>query len=91
MAFDGCPIAADNCLLYYMHDERKNPFSMTPQYFQNSFQKVLQAMKLLNHNYEKDLNDNMANILYFYSFSLRYIKHNLHQSIATLITTHLRP
>ncbi len=39
---------------------------MKPQVFLTHFQKVLRAIKLLNHCYEKDLDDEEAKVLFFY-------------------------
>ena len=41
---------------------------MTPQSFYTHFQKVFRAVKLLDHYYEEDLDDDEAKIIFFYSF-----------------------
>ncbi len=47
---------------------------MSPQSFYTRFQKALRAVKLLDHCYEKELDDNEAKIIFFYAFPAAQIQ-----------------
>ncbi len=69
-----CPITAGDCLLHYLRRGKKKPQNMTPQSFYTCFQKALRVVKLLDRCYEKDLNDDKAKIIFFYSFPKDHIQ-----------------
>ncbi len=69
VASAGWPIAAGNCLLHYMHSGKKKPHNMTPQSFYIRSQKALHAIKLLDCYYEKEVDNDNAKNIFFYSFS----------------------
>ncbi len=73
VASSGRPIAADDCLLHYMCSGKKKPHHMTPQSFYTLFQKALCPVKLLDHCYERELDDTEAKIIFFYSFPKEHI------------------
>ncbi len=62
VASDGCPVAAGNCILHYMHSGNKKPKSRSPQTFLTCFQKALHAVKLLDYCYKKEHENNKAKI-----------------------------
>lgn len=65
VASNGCPVANGNILLHYMQSGKKKPHCMASQSFLTRFQKVLDAAKLVDCCYEKELDDKEAKILFF--------------------------
>ncbi len=63
LASNGCLVAAGDCLLHYMHSGKKKHEKMSPQAFLICFQKALRAVKLLDHCYEKELDNDKAKVL----------------------------
>ncbi len=78
VALSGCPIAAGDCLLHYMHSSKKKHHHMTPQSFYTCFQKALRAVKILDHCYEKELENTEFFIIFFYSFPKDHIQDYVH-------------
>ncbi len=74
----GQHFAASDCLLHYMCSGKKKPQNMTLHSFYTCFQKVLHAVKLLDHCYEKDLDYDETKILFFYSFPKEHIHDYVH-------------
>lgn len=54
--------------------------TMSPQKFFKCFENALEAMKLLNRHYEKEINIHKAKIIQFYSFPSNHVKEYLPQN-----------
>ncbi len=78
LASNGRPIAAGDSLLHYLHSGKKKAYTMSPQSFYTRFQKVLRAVKLLDHCYEKELDDNKAKLVFSYAFHMNHIQDYVH-------------
>ncbi len=68
MTSAGHPVAPGDCLLFFMQSGKKKPKVMYPQIFLAPFQKMLHAIKLLIHCYEKELDKDEAKIMFFSPF-----------------------
>ncbi len=69
VASNGRPVDTGNCILCYMRHGKKKCQGISPQIFLTCFQKVLYAVKLLDHCYKNELDNNEAKILFFSSRS----------------------
>ncbi len=65
LASSGRPIAAGDILLHYLRSGKKKSYTMSPQSFYTRFQKALRAVKLLDRCYEKELDNNVAKLIFF--------------------------
>ncbi len=87
VASTGCPATTGDCLLHYLHSEKKKPQAMFPQTFYTHFLKALHAIELFNDCYNKDLDDNKAKILFFILFPRNAFKIMYIMVILTSIQT----
>ncbi len=70
----GCLLAAGNCLLHYMDDDKNNYHHISPQHFLLSFPESVCAIGLVNSCYNKELNNTKARIFFFYSCPQTHIR-----------------
>ncbi len=69
----------------------KKTQKMSPQSFYTHFQKALHAVKLLDNYYEKELDNDEANIIFFYSFPKEHIQDYVHHSQQNFDDKTLKP
>ncbi len=74
VASAGRHVATGGCLLHYMRRGKKKPATMSLQSFFTCIKKALHAVKLLDCCYEKELDNEEAKILFFYSFPKDHIQ-----------------
>ncbi len=65
-------------ITYILVTGKRKSDKMTPKAFLTCFQKALQAVKLLDCCYEKELDDEEAKVLFIYSFPMELINNYIH-------------